>query len=46
MGKSGIFGVISAISFISILFMPTDSTAWQWLLLSGILFGAIWWAKK
>lgn len=46
MGKGGIFGAISALCFVAILFMPTDSSAWKWLVLAGIFFGAIWWAKK
>ncbi len=46
MEKTAIFGMISLLSFIAILFTPTDSNAWQWLLLLGIFFGAIWWAKK
>jgi len=44
--KKLLFGILSAISFISILFMPVGSDYWIYLLILGIIFGIIWYKGK
>jgi hypothetical protein len=46
MEKKMLFGGLSLISFLSILFMPADSSAWIYLLILGIIFAIGWYKLK
>lgn len=41
MDKKPLFGALSAISFISILFMPSNSSAWIYFSILGVVFGLV-----
>jgi len=42
MEKKHIFGILSILSFVAILFMPPDSKAWIYFLVLGVIFGIGW----
>jgi len=44
--KKLLFGILSAISFISILFTPAGSDVWILLLILGVAFGIAWYKSK
>ncbi|MCK5624388.1 hypothetical protein KAI04_00930 [Candidatus Pacearchaeota archaeon] len=46
MDKKSIFGFLAIFFLIIILFTPKDSNLWITLLISGILFGIIWFFIK
>ena len=46
MEKKILFGILSIISLVSILFTPENSNAWIYLLVLGILFGIGWYKFK
>ncbi len=46
MEKKMLFGGLSVLSFVSILFMPADSEFWKWLVFLGIIFGILWYFTK
>jgi len=45
MGKIEFLKGISALFFLSILFLPSNSKAWIYFLALGILFGILWFRK-
>jgi hypothetical protein len=46
MEKKAIFGGLSLISFVLILFTPIDSKLWVYLLILGVVFGIGWFKFK
>jgi len=46
MDKKHVFAALSLVSFASILFMPSGSIAWIYMLLLGVVFGIIWFFMK
>ena len=46
MNKKLLFGILSIIFFISILFTPADSDYWIYLLILGVIFGIAWYKFK
>ncbi|MEX2017111.1 MAG: hypothetical protein WD876_01420 [Candidatus Pacearchaeota archaeon] len=46
MKKKIIFGVLAVLSFVSILFFPSDSNDWIWFAFLGLIFAIGWYKEK